>query len=72
MFLGVDILSVVQAAAELGITRRRVNALIAAGRLPAAKVGKYYVVRRADLAKVKDRRPGRPPVKSRSSKGRGK
>jgi excisionase family DNA binding protein len=64
-------LSVVQAAAELGITRRRVNALIVAGRLPAEKVGSYYVIRRADLAKVKDRRPGRPPAKGRSAKARG-
>jgi excisionase family DNA binding protein len=55
-----DEISVTEAAKLLKISRRRVNALIAAGRLPARKIGSYYAIRKRDLAKVKDRKPGRP------------
>ena len=48
------------AATRLGITPRRVVALIRAGRLPATRVGRSWVIREADLALVKERRPGRP------------
>ena len=48
------------AATRLGITPRRVVALIRAGRLPALRVGRSWVIREADLALVKERRPGRP------------
>lgn len=54
-------ISVTEAAAELGIGRRRVLALITAKRLPAVKVGQQFIIRPADLDKVRDRRPGRPP-----------
>ena len=48
------------AATRLGITPRRVVALIRAGRLPALRVGRAWVIREADLELVKERRPGRP------------
>jgi excisionase family DNA binding protein len=48
------------AGEKLGISARRVLELIAAGRLPAEKMGRDYFIKPADLAKVKDRKPGRP------------
>jgi excisionase family DNA binding protein len=55
-----DVLSVEEAAATLGITPGRVRVLIRAGRLPARKFAGRWVVARADLAVVAQRRPGRP------------
>jgi excisionase family DNA binding protein len=49
-----------QAAARLGISRRRVLALITSGRLPAQKVGRDWLINPKDLDKVKERKPGRP------------
>ena len=49
-----------EAAKILGITRRRVGALIQAGRLKAARFGRVWQVRPADLAAVANRKPGRP------------
>jgi excisionase family DNA binding protein len=49
-----------QAAARLGITPRRVLALIKSGRLPADRPGLEWLIDPADLAKVADRKPGRP------------
>ena len=58
-----DLLTTVDAAAIIGVSRRRVLALITEGRLPAEKVGFQYLIKRKDLAKVKDRKPGRPRTK---------
>lgn len=55
------LLSVKEAAIELGVNRQRVQALITAGRLPAQKVGSYYIIRESDLNLVRERKPGRPP-----------
>jgi excisionase family DNA binding protein len=52
-----------EVAKSLGITQNRVNALIRAGRLPAKKIGIQYLIERADLAKVRVRKPGRPKSK---------
>ena len=49
-----------QAAAELGVTIWRVQALIRAGRLPTARFGRQHMIRARDLERVRDRRPGRP------------
>jgi excisionase family DNA binding protein len=54
------LLSTREAATRLGVTPRRVVALIRAGRLPALRVGHTWIIREADLELVKDRRPGRP------------
>lgn len=53
-------LTTAQAAQRLGISPRRIRALIAAGRLPARPHGRDWSIREADLALVSDRRPGRP------------
>ncbi len=63
-----DLLDTPAAAAELGVSLRRVQQLITAGRLPAARLGGNYVIQRKDLAKVRDRKPGRP----RPSKAKGR
>jgi excisionase family DNA binding protein len=55
------------AAARLGVTPRRVRALIDDGRLPATRIGRDWLIDVADLARVADRKPGWPAGKSRSS-----
>lgn len=55
-----DLLTIQQASVELGISRSRVHALIAAGRLPATKVGSYWLIERGALEAVRVRKPGRP------------
>ncbi|HVF46486.1 MAG TPA: excisionase family DNA-binding protein [Pyrinomonadaceae bacterium] len=49
-----------EAAIRLGISMRRVQALIAAGRLPAEKVGNSFAIKEADLKKVNGRKNGKP------------
>lgn len=55
-----DIIGTAEAARLLGVTQRRVNALITSGRLPSQQVGTTHLIRRADLKLVQDRKPGRP------------
>lgn len=55
-----DLLTVAEAAKELNIGVRRVHVLINEKRLPAEKLGAYYVIKRKDLDLVKDRPNGRP------------
>jgi excisionase family DNA binding protein len=55
-----ELLTSKQAAEKLGITPRRVVALVTAGRLPASKFGRDYMIKEADLKLVKDRKVGRP------------
>lgn len=50
------------AAAALGITPRRVIALITAGRLPATKIGRDWIIEEAALESVRERKQGRPHV----------
>jgi excisionase family DNA binding protein len=66
----VSLITVQQAAASLKLSRSRVQALIASGRLPAEKVGMQYLIKPADLDKVKDRKPGRPRTARKPSKPR--
>jgi len=61
-----DVLTTTQAAKELGISRVRIVAMIGAGRLKAEKMGRDWMIRRADLAPVRKRKPGRP---KKSTKG---
>lgn len=49
-----------QAAEELFVSQRRVQALIKAGRLPAQKRGRDWYIKDDDLWEVYDRKPGRP------------
>ncbi len=53
-------ITTIQAAEKLGITQRRVIALIEQGRLPAEKFANVYMISEKDLEKVADRKPGRP------------
>lgn len=55
-----DLISSKEAAEKLGISIRRVQALITDGRLPAQKIGNSYVVNEKDLELVSERTPGRP------------
>lgn len=50
-------------ANQLGVTPRRILALIQAGRLPATKHGRDWFVDAADLEGVRVRTPGRPAAK---------
>jgi excisionase family DNA binding protein len=56
-----DLLTVPDAARELGVSGARVRHFIKEKRLPAQKLGEYWVIQREDLALVADRRTGRPP-----------
>jgi len=53
------------AARRLGVTAIRVRQLIAAGRLPAVKIGRDWLIKAADLRRVAHRPPGRPPAVDR-------
>lgn len=59
-----DLLTVTQAASLLGVTGRRVRALIAAGHLPATRYGLVWLIRRQDVATHRPRPPGRKPRSS--------
>lgn len=54
-------LTTAQAAMILRVSRSRVLKLIEAGRLPAEKIGRDWLIRPEDLGLVSVRRPGRPP-----------
>jgi len=56
----VAIISSKEAADHLGISVRRVQALVKSGKLPAQKFGTAYMINEKDLKLVKDRKPGRP------------
>ena len=58
-----DFITTKEAAKKLGVTVRRVQALIKAGRLSAQKMGRDWIIRKTDLDKVRVRQPGRPPKK---------
>ncbi|MDQ2973956.1 MAG: helix-turn-helix domain-containing protein [Acidobacteriota bacterium] len=49
-----------EVAEQLGIGIRRVQALIAAGRLPSTQYGRDHLVKESDLKLVAERKPGRP------------
>lgn len=55
-----NILTTKDVAERLGISIRRVQALVTSGRLPAKKFGRDYVIYEKDLSLVKDRKVGRP------------
>lgn len=53
-----------QASEILGVSRRRVIALIEQGKLKARKFSNVYVIAPKDLAAVRDRKNGRPEHQS--------
>lgn len=64
-----DLMTVEQVAAYLQVHRMTVYRYIRTGRLPAARVGRVYRIRRADLEAFLDRQrvPGSAPVPPRRS-----
>lgn len=59
-----------EVALRLGITPRRVRALIEAGRLPSVQYGRDHFIKESDLKLVKDRKVGRPPKSQPKSEKR--
>jgi excisionase family DNA binding protein len=57
------VLTTKQAAAALGVSLRRVQALINAGRLKAERVGRDWLIPARALEQVRERKPGRPASK---------
>jgi excisionase family DNA binding protein len=57
------LISTKEASEKLGLSIRRVQALITFGKLPAQKIGNSYVIKESDLELVKYRKTGRPPKK---------
>jgi excisionase family DNA binding protein len=55
-----SLISTKQAAERLRISVRRVQALIAAGRLPAQKIGNSFAINESDLHLASGRKNGRP------------
>lgn len=55
-----NLLTTNEVAARLGVTIKRVQAMIRDGRLPAEKKGRDYFIKEDDLKLVEDRKPGRP------------
>lgn len=63
-----SLLTTPEAAERLGVTVTRVQQMIAAGRLPAEKMGRDYFIKEEDLKLVEDRKPGRPPKNTTTEK----
>jgi len=55
-----DLIGTSKAAELLGVSQNRVRQLIASGQLPAERVGRSFVIRRADLVAFAALPPGRP------------
>ncbi|HZH91610.1 MAG TPA: helix-turn-helix domain-containing protein [Pyrinomonadaceae bacterium] len=55
-----EFLTTLEVAEKLGVSRRRILALVQAGRLPAIKFGRDYMIKEKDLKLVENRKVGRP------------
>jgi excisionase family DNA binding protein len=53
--------TVIEAAAQLGVTPRRIRQLCEAGELQAQKAGRDWLIDRAALERFERQPPGRPP-----------
>ncbi len=56
-----------EAAEKLGVSVRRVVALINSRNLPSTRIGRSHVIKESDLKLVANRKPGRP-TKEQSKK----
>lgn len=54
------LLTTAEAAAALGVTPRRVQAMIADGLLPATRFGHSWLIKQSDLEKMPRRSAGQP------------
>ena len=63
IFRDMAVVGTKEAAKRLGVSVRRVQAMIAQGIIAARKLGRDWVIEQSDLQRViaKDRKPGRPP-----------
>ena len=66
------LLTTKDASKELGVTPLRVFQLIKAGRLPAIKLGRDWIISKDDLSKVANRKNGRPRKSSQATQSTGK
>jgi len=57
-----SLISTKEASLRLKISVRRVQALIAAGRLPAQKIGNSFAINESDLVVLNGRKNGRPKL----------
>lgn len=55
-----QLISTTEAATRLGVSSRRVIALIRSGRLPSQRIGRIHLVKPDDLKPLETRPPGRP------------
>ncbi len=67
--LGMDLLTIKEAAKKFGVSARRVYQLIDENKLIAKKIGSQYVIKENDLSKVTIYgKPGRPAKKEAAKK----
>jgi excisionase family DNA binding protein len=59
------LLTTTDVAEILGVTPRRVLALITAGRLPAERIGRDFLIKEKDIELVRVRKVGRPFAKKK-------
>jgi excisionase family DNA binding protein len=62
--MSAPLITTADAAARLGLTVRAVQKMIEAGRLPAQKVGRDYLIAPAALESIPKQAAGRPPGKA--------
>lgn len=55
-----EFLTTTQVAEKLGVSLRRVQALIADGRLPSMQIGREHLIKESDVKLVENRTVGRP------------
>ena len=55
-----NLITTKEAAENLGVSMRRVTALIKEGRLPSKQIGREHLINKADLELVRERKTGRP------------
>jgi excisionase family DNA binding protein len=56
-----ELLTTKQVAEKLGVSMRRVRALIESSKLPSTQYGRDHLIKESDLKLVQDRKPGKPP-----------
>ena len=55
-----NLISTTEAAKRLGVSARRVVALIRQGKLPSQRVGRAHLILPKDVEAMAERKPGRP------------
>lgn len=55
-----ELLTTKEVAEKLGVSIRRIQAMITEKSLPATKIGRDYLIKESDLSLVENRKVGRP------------